>query len=47
MTGDDAVVHHPAVAETLRKPFELDELLRVVRLHAGDGGRFRTASKVS
>jgi two-component system response regulator CpxR len=47
MTGDDAVVRHPAVAETLHKPFELDELLRVVRLHAGDGGSSRTASKVS
>jgi two-component system OmpR family response regulator len=37
MTGDDAEVEHPAVAGTLRKPFELDDLLRVVRLHAGDG----------
>jgi len=47
MTGDDAEVEHPAVAGTLRKPFELDDLLRVVRLHAGDGGPARTARTIS
>jgi CheY-like chemotaxis protein len=38
MTGDETMIDHPAVVGMLRKPFELDDLLRLVRAHVGGGG---------
>jgi hypothetical protein len=34
MTGMDEDLHHPAVVGTLRKPFDLLDLLEMVRNHA-------------
>jgi CheY-like chemotaxis protein len=33
MTGEDHDVSHPSVVATLRKPFDLDDVVRVVQVH--------------
>jgi two-component system response regulator MprA len=37
MTADEEVIDHPAVVGMLKKPFDLDDLLRMVRAHVGGG----------
>jgi len=34
MTGEPGDVGHPSVVATLRKPFEIDDLIEVVRAHS-------------